>query len=231
MKQITIFARLVLAFTLCLASCKDSNQAKQNSDLEKVDIDIPRTHWGISLGDTRTMVQERLSGIKIEKDKDEATELTYVIFNSLNNEENEKSLNNDIEWDIMRLENHEEYYSISIYWYSDKVAAIKINPKNDDVVAESVEKKYPLDICGSYSFGSLVDFNFKKYENDSTILISVERAQNYKYSFEKNDPRPTYEFIYVDRNLMDSRKQLRDKEEERMNNIHQKKVEINKSKY
>ena len=228
MKKVVSFMLAVVAI-VCLMSC-GGNQAKMNSE-SAVQIDIPRTHWGITLGDTRSAVNKRLASVGVERDNEEATDLTYVFFESLNNDEEEKRFNRDMIWDVIRPIEKNELFQVSIYWYSDKVAAIKIFPYDDEIISESVQEKYSLNGCGSYSLGSLVDFSFSKYSNDSTTIIMVKRTQNYKYSFEKEDPKPSYQFIYVDRNLMDKRMSERSTKIEDADRKRRQVIENKKSTY
>lgn len=228
---------IVIAFVIGGSrSHVSSDSPQQNTDFDKK-IDIPRTHWGITLGDTRLKVQQRLAGVNFNRKTEEAEDLIFVSWQSLNNEPEDEKLNHDMVWDHIYIDGDHDLMSISIYWYSDKVAAIKVAPYDDEIVSESVNDKYQMEDKGSYSYGTLTNFEFYGYNNDNTIIISEKITENYKFDtytfklYKDPNPKPSYKFIYIDRELMKARSAEREVEKQKYMNVHQEKVEDRKSMY
>lgn len=170
-------------------------------------IDIPRTHWGITLGQSRAEVDKylkRMGSPKIEKSKYYAITWDEIKLRKTHTEYPEGEV---VDYE---LEGSNEYYSISIEWFKDKVVSILVNPYNSETIAEGVRLKYPLQQFGRDG-DTVTEFVYYMYENESTRLIMAEMKDwvdvNFGYRLgdirtsRRAEPRCSYDFIYRDLNL------------------------------
>ena len=191
---------VMTAVIAIVAGCGRYTGSRQTEQEAKKDI--PRTHWGITLGDSREKVNNYLKskGVKKTEKREEMGETWQYI--SLYDNKIEPS----------------EFFSVSILWFNDKVAGLLLNPYVDEQIAEGVRMKYPLQ---EYHKGgnTLDEYIYYKYQNDSTRLVMVEHKDwknlevygigDIRMS-RSSEPRCSYDFIYQDLQLLSQKENYED---------------------
>lgn len=208
-KLSSILVVVVMTIVVTTLNGCSGYSASQNNEVQEEYVNIPRTHWNITLGQSRAEVKaylKRLGNPKMEKSKVYGETWDEI---KLRKTHTEYPKGEVVDYE---LEGSKEYYSISIQWFDDKVACILVNPFGAETIAEGVRMKYPLQ---EYQKGgdTLDEYTYFKYQNDSTRLIMVEHKdwkELHVYGFgagdlrvsRRSEPLCSYDFIYQDLQLL-----------------------------